>query len=736
MTVLVVGLTATAGAAVGFDQSQVRDRETRFDAAASRARSRFERRIELYTAQLTELRNAILIDSRINRMEFHDLIALGLDTGLYSGVQAVAVVRRVKAADRSAFEAAAQQEVDTLDRYPPFVIHPATNAAESYVVTYIEPLEGNEAAYGLDLASLPDRIDALEAARDTGDLVGTPPIRLVSETGDQSGFLLFAPTYDTGDIPSTGPARRRHTTGTVSMAFRIGDMFAGILETPGANPEVDAEVYDVGDTIDAPTNPDRSSTPILDTMPGTAFTSGGRVGGLHRFLDLNVGGRRWRMVVTPAEGFPSGHRRLGWIVGSLGVLLSALLAGVVHVTTQARGRAERRAAQMTADLRAAEKRTRSIIHGAPDAMVVVGGDGRITDVNLATEALFGYPASELVGQPIEVLLPEELADRHRAHRAGYLAAPHRREMGAGLELLGRRRDGTTLPVEVSLSPLVGEDGSVEVIAAVRDVSERRRAKAVLQAAYDQERASTARLREADDLKTTFLNTISHELRTPLTAITGFTNVMLASSLDDERRTDFLQRIHRNAQNLSTLILEVLAFAGRGDAEAVLAPTELDVAAESKLVCDQLSPILDAHTLVVKAREPVQAFVDRGAFTRVLTNLLTNAARYAPPATTITISAQPRSDRVVVSVTDEGPGIPVDERDRVFEPFFRGSMALASRTPGTGIGLAVVKDLVERSGGSVDVRTASSGGAQFDVDLPGGASGARATTDGLTTLGGP
>ena len=122
-------------------------------------------------------------------------------------------------------------------------------------------------------------------------------------------------------------------------------------------------------------------------------------------------------------------------------------------------------------------------------------------------------------------------------------------------------------------------------------------------------------------------------------------------------------------------------------------------------------------MVIDAPTRVPVIVDREALTRITTNLLTNVVRYSPPGTTVTITTAQRGDRAVLSVTDEGPGIPAEEQHRVFDRFFRGSLALKSRMPGTGIGLAVVSDLATRSGGSARVVSPNVVGAHFEIDLP-------------------
>ncbi|MGQ0831454.1 MAG: CHASE domain-containing sensor histidine kinase [Microthrixaceae bacterium] len=713
--VVLIGMTATIGSSAGFAQSIQRDRDRRLDAAAARARGAVSERLRLHTEDLAHLRNWLLLNPGASRADFHQFTTLGLEEGLYPRVQALSMVPRVARDDRDRFLADIRAELAGQTGFPPFVITPETTGDTSYPVTYIEPIAGNEAALGFDLASDPVRLETIETARDRGGAVGTGPVRLRQETGDQTGFVLISPIYDTQDVPATGPARRRHFIGIASMVLRVGDMFTGVL---GEDPEVDAEMYDVGPTVDPPEMRYDESTRLLNTKPNVVVRADGTVPGTYRDLDLNIGDRRWRMVLTPAAGFSKGSEQLPWVVALLGTLITLLLAAIVHTSASARRRAERRALAMTADLRSAEERTRSIIQGAPDAMLVVDADGRIVTANLATEALFDYSAADLEGKPIEVLLPEDLGEIHRQHRAGYATAPRRREMGADLELLGRTRYGETFPVEVSLSPLLTSDGALEVIAAVRDVSDRRAAQAALQDAYDHERAAAEHLREANELKTAFLNTISHELRTPLTAIAGFTDLLLGAPLTEEQRTDYLHRVRRNANSLSTLISDVLAFARLDRGDAAMNPVELDLAEEVPLVLDQLAPLLQGFSVATELHGPARTIIDREALTRILTNLVTNAARYAPEGTTVTVAVEQRAGEAVLSVTDEGPGIPADERAHIFERFFRGATALASRVPGTGIGLAVVSELAERAGGGVEVSAPDGGGARFEVTLPG------------------
>ncbi len=709
-----LGLMATAGATLGFQRDVRRDRSQRFDAAAERARSTLGARLDQHEDALIHVRNWMLVNHGATRAEFHDVASLGFADDLYPGAQAVSFVAAVDQPDLAAFEATVRAELAAGPSPREFTVHPRSSAADSFVVRFIEPLVGNELALGFDLGTDPPRRAAVEEARDSGYVVGTAPVQLVQEPGGQTGFVLVSAVYDTPTVPQTAPARRRHFIGAASMAFRVGDLFAGVL---GPDPEVEVEAYDLGPTVELPLSRFTARNRLVDTDGEPTVSRSGDMTGMHRDLDLNVGDRRWRLVLTPGPGFAATPTLLPPVVAVLGTLVSILLASIVHASARARERADRLALGMTGDLRLAEERSRSILLGAPDATLVVDANGIIKVANLAAEALFGHAVDDLVGQPVEVLLPDELRELHLAHRAGYADAPRRREMGAGLELLGQRKDGSTFPVEVSLSPLLGPRAGMEIIAAVRDVSDRRATQAALQAAYDHERQTAAQLREADALKTAFLNTVSHELRTPLTAITGFTDLLLVGSFPPPQQEDYLRRVRRNAQGLSALIDDLLAFSRLDRDDLRLEPEVVDLSAAARSVVEQLAPVLDSHTLDVTTPTRVLAWVDESALTRMLTNLLTNAARYAPAGTAITVATRQHDGHAELSVTDEGPGIAVEELRRIFERFYRGAAALSARVPGTGVGLAVVRELVERSGGTVAVGSAPGGGARFVITLP-------------------
>lgn len=363
--------------------------------------------------------------------------------------------------------------------------------------------------------------------------------------------------------------------------------------------------------------------------------------------------------------------------------------------------------------RKAEEKFRALLESAPDAMVIVATDGRIALVNRQAEHLFGYERDDLLDQPIEVLVPDRFRDRHRIHRGRYFHGPGIRPMGAGLELFGLRSDDSEFPVEISLSPIETEEG-VLVAAAIRDVTDRKRAQEQLERALASERDAAEQLRQADSVKDQFLSIVSHELRTPLAAISGFTEILLDDvGLDDDRR-HLLSRVAAQTVEMGAMVEQLLDFSRleAGRIAVDLHPNRLQELVQSCI--DALASALASHTVVVSVPD-VGVVADSHAAGRILTNLLTNAAKFSPTATKIEVSARVDRDTVVVEVSDEGPGIPQDAVDQVFERFFQSSLTPARR--GVGIGLSIAKRYAELQGGDIWVESELGAGATFSFSLP-------------------
>ncbi len=236
-------------------------------------------------------------------------------------------------------------------------------------------------------------------------------------------------------------------------------------------------------------------------------------------------------------------------------------------------------------------------------------------------------------------------------------------------------------------------------------------------AFEHEKNAARRLSEADAIKSELVATVSHELRTPLTAVKGFIETVVRhwERMDDDQRRELLGRALGNADQLAAMIDTVLDFS-RIDAGMVDVSTEpLAIGLEVAAAIDAASHVVDGHPLVIDLEEGLVARGDRTGLNHVLSNLLSNAAKYSAPDAPIKVSAHRRGADAVISVADDGPGIAPAEQGRVFERFYRGQPGEGPR--GTGVGLAVVNRYADLMGGSIELDSTVGEGSTFSLVLP-------------------
>ncbi|MFA5938645.1 MAG: PAS domain S-box protein [Sinimarinibacterium sp.] len=355
----------------------------------------------------------------------------------------------------------------------------------------------------------------------------------------------------------------------------------------------------------------------------------------------------------------------------------------------------------------AERKFRDLLDAAPDAMVIIDTGGSIALINAQTERLFGYAREEMIGQPIELLIPERFHARHRTHRGGYAGDPRRRPMGGGLDLWARRKDGGEFPVEISLGPLQTEEGTL-VTATVRDITERKNFERQLADYADSLKRSNRELEQ-------FAYIASHDLRAPLRSITGFAQLLNkkhGASLAPEA-AEFLGYITQSAKQMQSLIDDLLMFSRVSRTELTLVP--VDCEALLVKVERQLKATIDARSARV-THDPLPTVLGlEHELMQLFQNLITNGLKFQPAdSPSVHIGVQPEGPGWHFTVADRGIGIAPEYHDKIFLIFQR--LHTADEYEGTGVGLAICKKIVEHHGGRIWVESTPGQGSTFHFTL--------------------
>jgi PAS domain S-box-containing protein len=336
---------------------------------------------------------------------------------------------------------------------------------------------------------------------------------------------------------------------------------------------------------------------------------------------------------------------------------------------------------------------------APIAVLEIDIDGRIRQINPAAELLFGYAPAELMAQPIDMLVAPDL--RSAFQQQWQTLIENRSPLLAQL-IRNQRRDGLEITCEWTVTPLVNSDGRVlSVVAQGRDMSSQL---------------------EAERMKKEFTSTLSHELRTPLSSIIGSLQLVNSGVMGqiDQEVLELTVIAERNGQRLLDLINDLL------DVEKIRAG-KFDITPEKLAIDDLLQEALVlnrafAERYGVKLRSPeglpaAHVRADRKRLLQVLTNLISNAAKFSPEGETVQVVMQDCGDRVRVEVQDRGPGIPEEFRAKIFHRFSQAESGAARHKGGTGLGLAICKHLIELMNGQIGFQDRPGGGSIFWIELP-------------------
>ncbi|HSB73542.1 MAG TPA: ATP-binding protein [Candidatus Methylomirabilis sp.] len=387
-------------------------------------------------------------------------------------------------------------------------------------------------------------------------------------------------------------------------------------------------------------------------------------------------------------------------------------SSILGVSILGLARRERRRRQAEEALRTSEERLTAIVATAMDAIITVDEDQRVVLFNAAAEKVFGCPASDAIGEPLDRFIPECFRRIQRSHvNALGTTGATARSMGSPGRLSGLRANGEEFPLETTISQASARGQQLYTVI-LRDITQREKAEEVAKL--------YAKTREREQLRMEFFANISHELRTPLALILGPVGKILEAGglAYDVRRG--LEVVERNARLLLRHVNDLLDLAKIDAARMAPKYAEIDLAQLTEVTASNFKSLAAERDMayVIDAPDSLVADVDPSQVERALLNLLSNAFKFTPAGGSVRVAVRSEGDRAVLEVEDTGPGVPPHLREAIFERFRQVESGSARRFGGTGLGLSIAKEFVTLHGGSITVGDPPGGkGSLFRVELP-------------------
>lgn len=401
----------------------------------------------------------------VNRAQWRTFVSDLQIEKFYPGLQGYAFVKMLQPQDKAAHIASVRRE-----GFPDYDIRPSGEREIYSTVLNIEPFTGlNLRAFGADGYSEPMRRAAMEHARDSGEVAVSGPVTLTGNSDEelQRGFMMYLPVYRARSVPAKINERRASLIGYVASSFRIRALLSGILNHNDSL--IDFKIFD-GDEMTA-------QAQLYDS------TDGHEVGAVNhaRMTVLQVGGRLWKMqFIGHAAKNTSLVPSLPTVIAVGGIAINVLLYLIIQLMIWRKRMIADKAAALSKEIQQSGERYRAVVDTAADAIVLVDQRGFILSFNRAAETIFGYAEAEVVGQPVNLLMPDDEGKVHSDYVSRYVTTKVSHVIGIGRDVEGRRKDGTQFPLHLSLAKWSNGAGEIGFTAIMRDITAQRNAQRALE----------------------------------------------------------------------------------------------------------------------------------------------------------------------------------------------------------------------------------------------------------------
>jgi signal transduction histidine kinase/CHASE1-domain containing sensor protein len=559
---------------------------------------------------------------------------------------------------------------------------------EYVAVSYIAPLAGNLPAVGFDINSEPVRRQAIQHAIATRKTAVTPPLQLVQENRKRVGMLVLHPAYGK---PATD---KFSAAGDQLIGFSVGVIKVDeLVEIATRSALVQDLVFELSDELAAPDRVRLYRSSSVEVSPDDFYVARER---------LAIADRVWTLKVMPTSDYlMRGQHWPAFFVGAIGLALAALLQTLLLVTTGSTAAVQRKVNEQTAELNsktiALEDRNTqldALLRLSPDGFVAFSHDGMVKYANPALQAMTGIPTRDILNQP-QTVFEAELRRRCRTPDSFTGIATYFAQDEPGKP---PKRLVLNIPQQVVLG-IVGirtTSSGIARILYLRNISHEA---------------------EVDRLKSEFLAHAAHELRTPMSSIYGFSELLLAMDLDEATRRELLESIHHQTRLLVDIINELLDLArieARQGIDLKFADIELGdlvrrTVADLAVNLEKCVVCFDLPAGAIRVR------VDEAKLRQALINILGNACKYSPDGSEIRICIAGNERWAEIRVSDHGIGMTPDQVRHFGERFWRADAS--GKTPGTGLGVAIVKEILNLLGGRLDVQSAYGEGTTVTLWLP-------------------